>query len=52
MDQPSAEHRVRVRVFVDFWNFQLSLNQAVPDFKPDWTKLGHLLAREALQGRS
>ena len=49
MDQPSAEHRVRVRVFVDFWNFQLSLNQAVPDFKPDWTKLGHLLAREALQ---
>ena len=49
MDQPSAEHRVRVRVFVDFWNFQLSLNQAVSDFKPDWAKLGHLLAREALQ---
>ena len=21
MDQPSTEHRVRVRVFVDFWNF-------------------------------
>ena len=49
MDQPSAEHRVRVRVFVDFWNFQLSLNQAVSGFKADWAKLGHLLAREALQ---
>ena len=49
MDQPSAEHRVRIRVFVDFWNFQLSLNQGVSGFKPDWAKLGHLLAREALQ---
>ena len=25
MDQPSAEHRVRVRVFVDFWNFQAEM---------------------------
>ena len=25
MDQPSAEHRVRVRVFVDFWNFQADM---------------------------
>ncbi len=49
MDQPSADHRVRVRVFVDFWNFQLSLNQAVSGFRPDWAKLGHVLAREALQ---
>jgi hypothetical protein len=49
MDQPSAEHRVRVRVFVDFWNFQLSLNHGGSRFKADWRVLGNLLAREALQ---
>jgi hypothetical protein len=49
MDQPSAERRVRVRVFVDFWNFQLSLNQGGSRFKPDWRVLGNLLAREAFR---
>ena len=49
MDEPSAAHRVRVRVFVDFWNFQLSLNQGGSRFKPDWRILGNLLAREALR---
>ena len=23
---PNTEHRIRVKVFVDFWNFQLSVN--------------------------
>jgi hypothetical protein len=36
-------------VFVDFWNFQLSLNQDGAHFRPDWQMLGSLLAREALQ---
>ena len=49
MDLPTAEHRVRVRVFVDFWNFQLSLNQDGSRFRPDWRILGGLLARKALQ---
>ena len=49
MDQPAAQHRVRVRVFVDFWNFQLSLNQGGDRFKADWSILGSLLAGEALQ---
>lgn len=46
---------VRVRVFVDYWNFQLSLNEresfarGVPDFrvKIDWKKVGPWLAAKA-----
>ena len=49
--EPSAEHRVRVRVFVDFWNFQLSLN-SLPGgegrFEADWRVLGGILARAGL----
>ena len=51
MRQPLAEHRVRVRVFVDFWNFQLSLN-ALPGetrFEADWKVLGGVLADAALE---
>lgn len=49
MSEPSAEHRVRVRVFVDFWNFQLSLNSLGEErFDADWQVLGGVLARAAL----
>ena len=44
-----TEHRVRVRVFVDFWNFELSIKQIEPTFKIDWRALGPFLARKALQ---
>lgn len=45
----------RVRVFVDYWNFQLSLNdveskarqQPAARFKVDWRGLGAALARQA-----
>jgi len=38
----------RVRVFIDFWNFQLSARDAVgKKFEPDWTKLPRWLATEA-----
>ena len=50
MAEPSIEHRVRVKVFVDFWNFQLSLN-ALPGerrFQADWKVLGNCLAQAAL----
>ena len=49
-DSPSvnADHRVRVKVFVDFWNFQLSINNAYSNFRIDWAKLGPVLARESL----
>ena len=48
-DESVAEHRVRVRVFIDFWNFELSVAKAWPDFKIDWRTLGPHLAQEALR---
>ena len=50
--EPIVGHRVRVRVFVDHWNFQLSLNSLSGKgarFEADWRTLGALLAREALR---
>ena len=38
---------MRVRVFVDFWNFNLSLRRESPGFMTDWTPIGPVLAREA-----
>lgn len=48
MEERVPEHRIRVRVFIDFWNFQLSLNEPGIRFEADWRILGPLLAREAL----
>ncbi len=42
------EHTVRVRVFVDFWNFQLSVNNLEQGFRIDWLKLGRIMAQESL----
>ena len=36
-------------VFVDFWNFQLSINDLVHEFRVDWRKLGLVIAQEALR---
>ena len=43
-----TEHRVRVRVFLDYWNFTLDLRQTEAGFMIDWRPLGQCLAREAL----
>lgn len=40
---------LRVRLFVDFWNFSLSMNNVKPRFQPDWTKIGRLLAAKAAE---
>ena len=42
-------HPIRVRVFVDFWNFQLTLNEASGNrrVKVDWRGLGPWLADKA-----
>lgn len=47
--QPPARAIVRVRVFVDFWNFQLSIKRhiGIPNFPLDWNKLGPWLTTEA-----
>jgi uncharacterized LabA/DUF88 family protein len=49
MDQPAAQAPpdIRVRVFVDFWNFQLNLKQRKPDLQIDWKQLGPWMARQA-----
>jgi len=44
---PETVPHIRVRVFVDFWNFTLSLRKAQSEFRPDWTKIGRSLAAEA-----
>ncbi|MCY4038009.1 MAG: NYN domain-containing protein [Hyphomicrobiales bacterium] len=38
---------LRVCVFVDFWNFTLSLKNKKENFKPDWSLIGRLFAEEA-----
>ena len=43
-----AKDHTRVMVFVDFWNFQLSVNNLDPEFKVDWQRLGPVIAREAM----
>jgi len=39
--------QLRIRVFVDFWNFTLSIRNVESEFKIDWQKIGSLLAKEA-----
>ena len=46
-DNPTHGHRHRVRVFVDFWNFSLSMREVEGNFRTDWSKLGPVLSREA-----
>lgn len=38
-----------MRVFVDFWNFQLTINRLDRDFRIDWQKLGPVVANESLR---
>ena len=37
----------RVRIFVDFWNFTLSMREVDSSFRIDWAKLGPILCAEA-----
>lgn len=37
--------RYGVRVFVDFWNYTLSMREVDPAFRTDWSKLGPALSR-------
>jgi uncharacterized LabA/DUF88 family protein len=40
-------NQIRVRIFVDFWNFSLSLRDRDDDFRVDWKPIGQLLTSEA-----
>ena len=43
-----ASSPVKIRVFIDFWNFQLTLNQkaANPRFKIDWVTMPQIIVNE------
>jgi uncharacterized LabA/DUF88 family protein len=43
----AAAPRLRVRVFVDFWNFSLELRRRDAAFRADWKKIGPLFTTEA-----
>jgi uncharacterized LabA/DUF88 family protein len=49
MNSPKATaiEPIRVRVFVDFWNFALSIRGQKKDFLIDWRSVGPLFAQEA-----
>jgi hypothetical protein len=46
---PPAGPRARVRIFVDFWNFHLTLKHwnKGADFQLDWSRLGPWLTKNA-----
>jgi len=44
---PVVAPPLRVRIFVDFWNFSLSLRRLDEKFMIDWTKLPSLFVNEA-----
>lgn len=46
-DKVERAGSLRVCVFVDYWNFSLSLRNKDREFRADWYKLGRLLASEA-----
>lgn len=55
MDTPQIvpeKNNVKVRVFVDYWNFVLRLNELEPRFPIDWKKLGPWLSKRACETAS
>lgn len=46
--EANSGNAIRVKVFVDFWNFQLTVNRLERNFKIDWRELGRIVAEEAL----
>ena len=46
-DDAPPLYRHRVRVFVDFWNYSLSMRDVDKDFCTDWAKLGSVLSSAA-----
>ena len=45
--QSSAISQLRVRIFVDFWNFSLSLRDHNDDFRVNWLPVGPLFTKAA-----
>jgi len=45
--EATQPQRIRIRIFIDFWNFSLSLREADDAFRVDWKPIGQLLTIEA-----
>ena len=45
---PQLGQRYRARVFVDFWNYTLSMRDVDADFRTDWSRLGPVLAAASM----
>jgi uncharacterized LabA/DUF88 family protein len=43
----TAPARHRVHVFVDFWNYELSMKGVEENYRTDWKKIAGVLSREA-----
>ena len=46
---PLPSQFYRVSVFVDFWNYSLSMRETEEEFRTDWAKLGPALSRAATE---
>lgn len=46
-NQPPVYPSLRVRVFVDFWNYELSMKDVEQGFLTDWREIGSKLVAEA-----
>lgn len=43
----SANARQRVMIFIDFWNYELTMKELEPEFLTDWFKLPDSIVKEA-----
>lgn len=46
---PPVQAPIRVRIFIDFWNFSLSLRREDPTFKIDWKQVAGIMIAETAQ---
>lgn len=46
--QPTTPQVITARVFVDFWNYELSMHDVDINFKTDWKAIGQTLAGAAV----
>lgn len=52
MTQPAQSAQAnapKIRLFVDFWNYELAMKRATTNFQTDWKKVGSHLANAAAQ---
>ena len=45
---PAPSSRARVHIFVDFWNYELSMRDVEGTFRTDWRRLPLVLVEKAM----